>query len=246
MTKITRIPRPQGVSLMNKERRKEYIVKQYVNNGMMYLNQHIPIPDFSNMLNIDIQMIVRIMSEQSGLKASILGSEDGLAKAGEALAEMVIFWGLQDKHTAQAQLGTLLTAQGASYTPFVTAEVNKALSNTMTATKNLMEAFKTIIPADTLSQREANKEGAKGKVLYIEDAIEIIQKNNISPLNSSDTLDALRASYLHGTPNIIAMQQADFKPESLGGGNTLQAPDENLIESKHDTRREIEEGLQAE
>jgi len=243
---IKRIPRIQGVTLMNKERRKEYIVKQYINNGMMYLNQHIPIPEFSNIFNIDISMIVRIMSEQSGLKASILGNEDGLAKAGEALAEMIIFWGLQDKHTAQAQLGTLLKSQGADYKPFITAEVNKALSNTMTATKNLMETFKTIIPADTLSEREKHKDSAKGKVLYIEDAIEIIQKNNITPLNSSDTLDALRASYLHGTPNIIAMQQEDFKPESLGGGNTLQAPNEELIESKHDTRREIEEGLQPE
>ena len=243
---IKRIPRPQGVTSMNKERRKEYITKYYVNNGMMYLNQSVTVTDFSNMLNIDVSMIVRIMSEVSGLKASIIGDDDGLNKAAGALAEMVIFWGLQDKHTAQAQLGTLLKSQGARYKPFISGEVNRALANSMTATKNIMEAFKTIIPADTLAKKSDDAVNKNGKVAYVEDVVLQIQAQNQTPLNNTDIIQALRETYLNNVPNIIAMTQEDFKPESLGAGKKLSEPSEVLIEHNHDNRREIEEGIKTE
>ena len=67
-----------------------------------------------------------------------------------------------------------------------------------------------------------------------------------SPLQNTEVLNALRATYITQThiPNVIAIQQDDFKPEDLGASKSLPAIAETLIE--HSNRREEELGINSE
>lgn len=246
--KSQRIPRPKYLSLIKeKEDRVTFVLKDYITNGMKLLGKQVSIPELSTITNISVERIISELGNVSGMSTMFLEGREGLTKSARALAEVAIFWGLEDKHSAQKQAAILLGSQGDTYAPFISSEVNRAIKNNMEATSNIMKLYTTFFPQSLLADATREEEVTKKGVLYVEDMVTLIQdQRQSSPLQNTEVLDALRAAYITQThiPNVIAIQQDDFKPEDLGASKNLPTIAETLIE--HSNRREEELGINSE
>lgn len=244
-----RTPRPKYLSMIkDREEKVKYLLRDWIVNGMKLLGFPLSIPELSKLTGIQLPRIVEELSVVSGVGKVFSEGDNGFLETSRAVSELAIFWGLEDKALAQRQAANLLHNQGDGYVPYLSSEVNRAIKNSLDATANILKLHTTLFSPEALKEarNQAAATNEKG-FLYVEDMVNLIQENkNQSPLQNTEVLNALRATYLQpgSVPNVIAIQQDDFKPEDLGASKELPSPDGPLIE--HDERREHLEDLNTE
>lgn len=237
-----RIPRPQGLSLIRDDNDKRvYAIRYYTQNNCTWMGIRMSIPEFTHFIGASIQEVLVQVNKVSGIMSNIIGDKKEYTKVAQHVADVIINMGLQDKYRADEQVRYLTLSQGASYKPFISGEVNRAISNSLSATSGLNSIFRNVFDPSILKEAYQDDPTQQAQNLQIEDVIQLLQDNNNpnSPLKSNATLDALRKTYISpNLPTIIAVQQEDFKAEDLGAGKGLVQPPDSLI--THHERREVE------
>src|SRR5690606_28140464 len=108
-----------------------------------------------------------------------------------------------DRSNAQRQLNILLAAQGHSYKPFISGEVNKALKLNMEATTNILNIAKSLQGPGSVVINN-NNAPQQHNYLTTEQALEIM--NNKAP-EASLLADPNKKEALYDEHNIGAMPE---------------------------------------
>lgn len=161
MPTITRVPRPLGVTLQARslhnlsnpqQKQKEinkikhHILNQYFINQQTINNKFYTIDQVAKYLQLTNIEVLRYMTNRLGyLQGFSTASKEDLLGGLRALAGSAIFGALSHSQTADYQLRTLLNAQGGKYVPYLTEQVNKAISNAFQSDKNLGELARNLL-----------------------------------------------------------------------------------------------------
>lgn len=155
---------------------------------------------------------------------------------------------LHHSRQAQNQYDLLYKAQDGKYTPYLTEQVNKALSNLFAADQNLMAFIRLAMPQGSKSQTEdgtyspffANQNKAKGteqSYLTTEAAVGLLEARDLPSLLGS--AEGKQALFLEHKIGEMPEVRANFQSVS----STDKTPTEDLtddaeeVEDKHIDRR---------
>lgn len=157
-TKIQRIPRPLGVTLQaqslntsaNKQEElkkiKDHILNLYFINNQTVNNKPLTIDEVSSYLQLDTMYIIRYLYKRMGYMQG-MGPDSDLEDTAQSL-RVIKNWAikksLNHSQTADLQLGTMLKSQGGKYKPYISGEVNRAISGALAADKNLLDLYRTL------------------------------------------------------------------------------------------------------
>lgn len=146
---VKRIPRPQGITLLSQAYNQEpdpqqkqdkldnlyyLIVLQYVMGGYQLNKQSMTYFQLSQYMNIDIDKCMSLVIKATKKQGTLFDQEDAQITAREN-TKRAFFWGTEIWAQMQAQLAILQASQGSTYKPFISSEVNKALTNLLNAGK---------------------------------------------------------------------------------------------------------------
>lgn len=144
-----RVPRPLGITLLSKALNEEpnpnkkqeiqeelynLIALQYVMGGYQLNKQSMNYMQLSQYMQLDIDKTMSLVIRATKKQGTLFDQEDILITAREN-TKRAFFWGTEIWAQMQAQLAILQASQGSTYRPFISSEVNKALTNLMNAGK---------------------------------------------------------------------------------------------------------------
>ena len=153
-TSISRLPRPLGLTNLckeyhqngtdeNKEKIYKFLITQYTLNGFRYTNISLSISEFSKIFKIEESTVLRQINELS-MGLGSFSNPDQINNTLKSIASLSSLWAIQDKGLISSQIELLIKAQGNTYKPFISAELNKALKLGLDSNKNMMELYKTL------------------------------------------------------------------------------------------------------
>ena len=148
-----RIPRPLGVTHMMAEFHKDkdpntlaaiqqYLIQQWLLTNGRLCGRAFNITELSAFIKCDPEMI-RIQMRDQFLNTKLWNKEvqEGLM---ESLIGQHISWAIEDRMEVENQVSILRESQGRHYTPFVTAELNKAIGMKLSSTNTLGGIIKNL------------------------------------------------------------------------------------------------------
>lgn len=258
-TQTTRMPRPQGTTLLcmeiykaksdkKRKEKKEYLLKHLVNvytmNGFRLNGYSLNISQFSNLLGVKQERIQNLLLERaSTLKA--FSDPDQLKDTANALASMCTTWAIQDRGLIQSQAETMLRAQNGTYKPFISAEVRQTLAALLQSNKQIAEIFKTFYSQGGINISLTQTNQKQENYLTIDKAYEIARESTPTALNPADpakaqilsdsTLKAIaQDNHIEEASNILRQYEhldnsGWEKASPLGKGNTTH-PQQKILE----------------
>lgn len=148
MNTIKRIPRPKGtteLSITNNKVQteeslndlKNHIIKSYVYTDYRYNGNKLNLEQFSMITGIPINDIYPYIMDYQKLGYNFLDNKDKEKLYGE-LTSSILGVTLKDRLAVEQHVACMLESQGASYKPFISSEVTKAL-------KLLLESNNTML-----------------------------------------------------------------------------------------------------
>lgn len=262
-----KIPRPKGTTelahIYNKDNTdhnliqlQRHIIQSYINTGFKYCNQPMNLEQFSRYTNIPISLIMEEINTR-GKDTFLQADPEEQGDLLRALLGITLGASLSDRIAAQQQLSILSAAQGNTYKPFISSEVNKALKLNQEATQGILAIAKSLGGSQGLSVTVNNHVGDKiqnqqNNYLTSEQALELLsqQADNTSLLENPEAKKALHAQYgLGAMPVVKANQQQgiDTSKEGLSFDKLAELSDDkvdHLDEPKgHINRRAQEEEI---
>lgn len=259
MKSITRIPRPLGVTLQaqslknspNKQEQinkiKDHILNLYFINNQTINNKALTIDEVSKYLQLDALYIIRFLYKRMGYMQGFSSDTDleDTAQSLRVVKNWLIFRSLNHSQTADNQLGTMLKSQGGKYKPYISAEVNRAISNAFAADKNLMDLYRTLeqsqranIPNHYLVP--GSNPQSEAEALTPEKAIKLMNTEQpLRLLTEPQLKDQLKAEYdIDALPEVRANYQQGVDTD----GSLIPTTDStaSIVSSKvrHEVRRE--------
>lgn len=259
-----RIPRPLGVTALLQEyhqtqeestliQAKQYIIQQWlISNGKLCGNM-ISLNDLSAFLGVDPEM-VRLQMRDSFLQTK-LWNKEVQEQLLESLVGQQIVWAMEDRMEVDNQVGILRDSQGRHYTPFVTAELNKAIGMKISTTNTLAGIIRSLSGGGSVNifnqTNTQNNIAAVG--VTVKEAIEIIQSESKS-LDAPQQVQYIENHYsTEEFPEVVAHRQTgmDVTREglTLSQGELVQIADDykgtlkSFDDNHHEIRREIELGI---
>ena len=176
----------------------------------------------------------------------------------EGLIGEQITWALEDRMEIVNQVNILKASQNGKYTPFISAELNKALKLRLDSSTSLQQLVRSMTGGggsinifQQFNQQNNNVEEAQ--YITIEEAREIVQQQAMLE-NKSEEAKYLEAQYdMSALPEVVATKQQgiDVSKEGLTLNKTeINAITDNYkgtieVSSKehHELRREIEQRI---
>jgi hypothetical protein len=236
---LQRIPRPLAVTMLMRQgdtiRGQQYVVQSYIASNFTYLGKRMSLPEFSQTTGINIQFVLEKLSQITSNSSFLLDNKKAITDASRVLISNAINWGLTDRNLAENQAVIMLKSQGGKYKPFVSTAANEALRTAQSATRALLDIYKTLATPEILKEVYQSDQKQEAQYLTVESAVGLLQTGQ----NTPHIPEGLKHNLLGPVPNIIAIQQEDYKPEDLASTKGLPEPSSELI--THNNRRE--EGL---
>jgi hypothetical protein len=163
-----------------------------------------------------------------------------------ALTNLSFSWGLEDRSAIQQQIAILQSSQGASYKPFISGELTKAIKVGMDSNAQLQSLLKVLMPSGNGTllpfQDQDNDNEGQGKGVTVDEAIRILKANNVPQLlQDPEGREALKSLYeIERMPEVNALRQVnmDTSKEGLGILDITNIKEGQII--GHDNRREEE------
>lgn len=124
-----------------------------------------------------------------------------------------LFLGSEIQSQAYSQYLNMLASQGQGYSPFISSEVNKAMSNLIASQKPIHDLLRLTMEKATtniLIQTETSVDKHSNTFVTADEAVRIIKSEGPSMVESEELLLAKRAQLLglpEGLPNINARTQ---------------------------------------
>lgn len=257
---IIRFPRPLGttalaiqyqndktnenlVSLLN------YVIHNWILSNGKFGNIPMDISTLSRTLKIDIEYIQTYMRDQI-LNSKIWQPELQQDLINGLLGQQ-LSWALEDRMEVIQQIEILKASQGGHYSPFITAELNKALKLRLDTSASLQQVIRSFTGGSTTNIFNLNQQNNIQQNNYIsrEEAMELIQESSSYLQDKSDQAKLLETNYdLKSLPSVVANE--DVEADGMSFNVNRQELDEITQDYKgalalsskerHEMRREIE------
>lgn len=265
-TGITRrFPRPMGLTPMSLEYQKDhnpetlsklmkYFISQWFLGSGAICGVSYDINSLASRFNVDPAYIKEYMRDN--ITGSRIWTRENQEELINGLLGESLMWAMEDRMEVVQQVNLLKASQGGKYTPFVSAELNKALKLRMDATTSLQNAIRNLTGGNTtniFAQFNQQNNVSQEQAITIEEARELITQVQLEQPKGAD-VKLLETKYdLSALPEVVATQQSgvDTSKEGLNLNKAeLNAITDDYkgaleVSSKehHELRREIEEGI---
>lgn len=261
-----RIPRPIGVTQLMSEYHKtkdvttlahvqQYIIQQWLLTNGRVCGRMFNITELSAFIKCDPEM-VRIQMRDQFLNTKLWNKEvqEGLM---ESLIGQHISWAMEDRMEVENQVSILRESQGRHYTPFITAELNKAIGMKLSSTNTLGGIIKNLAGGGSINIfNQTNNQENNFIGLSVERAVEIIQEEH-KQLEAPQQVQYIENHYkVEEFPEVVANKQVgiDSSKEGLNIGmaelsqiaDNYKGTVKSFDEEHHQMRREIELGIDVE
>lgn len=262
----TRIPRPLGLTQLMAEYHQEkdpnilmavqrYLIQQWLLTNGRICGRVLNIVELSSFIKCDPEM-VRIQMRDQFLSTKLWNKEvqEGLM---ESLIGQHISWAMEDRMEVENQVSILRESQGNHYTPFVTAELNKAIGMKLSSTNTLGGIIKNLAGGGSINIfNQMNNQENNIVGITIEQAVEIIQEES-KQLEAPKQVQYIENHYdVEEFPEVVAYKQTglDTSKEGLniGMAELSQIADDykgtlkSFDKEHHQIRREVELGVDLE
>lgn len=255
-----RFPRPLGVTQLMKDyktskdpaildRLQSYYIQQWLISNGNICGKHYSIMELGNFLKCDPDRIrIHMRDQMLNTKIWDRANQEQLM---DAIMGQQLSWLLEDRMEVASQVNSLRKSQGDHYTPFVTSELNKALSLKLNTTTNLQSLLRSLSGSGSVNIfNQFNQQNNTGGI-SVEEAIEIVEQENAKTIDKSKELQYIEATYeVEEFPEVVATKQQGI--DTSKEGLTLNSGELKLIaddykgvlnkfeEDHHEIRREIE------
>lgn len=236
-TNLTRVPRPFGIThLLHEYHKLEdgqkpeaidkirniFLNQWFLGNGNI-CGKNYSINELSLFLKVDPTYVQAYMRDK--VINNRLWDSNMQKEVIEGLIGHQLAWVLEDRMEVQSQVDILKASQGGKYTPFVSAELNKALKLKLETSTSLQSLFRTITGGGSttnnfFTQINQNTAAEEKRGVSYEEAIEIIESSQRGL--SVDEKRALPSKYiednyeLNGLPVVCALEQEGVNTEKEG------------------------------
>lgn len=212
-----RHPRPLGLTYLNlnaltnqnlKQNLIERIINLYVNEGMQWMGKQQSVAEMALYLNIRPEKLLVLMNRDIERLMGFFEGKEGMALARVSL-NLGLKKGLEILALHHNQVHLLLGQQGNEYVPFLSAEVNKALSNYSSAMKPYLDTIKLMTDKMTnnpYSPSDGTSSNGGTKYLSASEAIALLNQNTDSMYTNKE-LVAEKELILLGLPDVNARNQ---------------------------------------
>ena len=265
-TNITRrFPRPMGTTALaveyqktGTEESKSNLYKYFVNQWFMNNGTICGKPYDSNQLCMVFNIAPSYLKEfiQETVIGSSIFSMTSDTQVIEGLIGEQLKWVIEDRMEAAQQVNLLRESQGGKYSPFISAELNKALKlkqESATAINNVIRNLTGGNSVNIFTQINQQNNQQINQGISIEEAREIVMESQ-KVLPKSEEAKLLEAKYaMDELPEVVAVKQigVDTSKEGLNLNKTeLNNITDNYkgaieISSRehHEQRREIEQRI---
>lgn len=257
---IIRFPRPLGTtalaiqyqkdrSVENKMALLNYVIHNWILSNGKFGNTPMDISTLSRTLKIDLEYIQTYMRDQI-LNSKIWQPELQQDLINGLLGQQ-LSWALEDRMEVIQQIEILKTSQGGHYTPFISAELNKALKLRLDTSASLQQVIRAFTGGSTTNIFNLNQQNNVQQTNYIsrDEAMELITESQAYLSDKSEQAKYLEGNYdLKSLPQIVANEDTEYDGASFNVNR--QELDEitddykgaiaSSSKERHDMRREIE------
>ena len=267
---IKRFPRPLGTTSLaleysltpsdeNKFRLYNHIIHQWLLSNGKFSGKYMDVNTLSQVTGIDPSYIQCYMRDQvMNSKIWDRSKQDELI---EGLLGQTLAWALEDRLAIKSQVDLLRQSQNGHYTPFVSAELNKAMKMMLDSSTGLQSVVRTFMGGGTTNifnmfNQQNNVNAQQNNGISLEDAKQLIQESNIVLNDKSKEAKLLETKYDLGTlPEVVATKQDGIDNEDYGGSFNInqaelkevtddyKASIESSSKDRHEMRREIEQNI---
>lgn len=263
------MPRPLGVTALMAEYHaredkndlrilvqvQQYLIQQWLLSNGRICGRVFNINELSAFIGCDPEMI-RIQMRDQFLNTKLWNKEvqEGLM---ESLIGQHISWAMEDRMEVENQVSILRESQGRHYTPFITAELNKAIGMKLSSTNTLGGIIKNLAGGGSINIfNQTNNQENNFVGITVEKAVEIIQEES-KQLEAPQQVQYIENHYpVEEFPEVVASKQIgiDSSKEGLniGMAELAQISDnykgtlKTFDEEHHQIRREVELGIDVE
>ena len=261
-----RLPRPMGMTqalaqyhadldpeLLDKI--QSFFIQQWLINNSFLCGRVLSIMELAQFLHCDQERIRLQMRDQ--LLSTKLWDRNKQDELIDSLIGQQITWALEDRMAIEGQVRLLQVSQGGKYTPFVTAEVNKALGMKLQTTNTLTSVLKSLQGGGSINIFNNQQNNDVNVGITMEQAVDIIAQENAKMITGSPELQYIESHYdVEQFPEVVATRQQGIDTSKEGiqlnsrelamvtdNYKQLARGDDNDEDSHHNIRRERSYGI---
>lgn len=267
---IKRFPRPLGTTSLaveyslnpndeNRFRLYNHVVHQWLLSNGKFGGKYMDVNTLSQVTGIPTDYIQCFMRDQ--VMNSKIWDRDKQEELLNGLLGQTLAWALEDRLAIKSQVDLLRQSQNGHYTPFVSAELNKAIKMMLDSSTGLQSVIRTFMGGGTTNifnmfNQQNNVDNHQENGISLEDAKRLIVESNSILNDKSKEARLLETKYdLGALPEVVATKQDGIDNEDYGGSFNInqaelkevtddyKASIESSSKDRHEMRREIEQNI---
>lgn len=259
---VVRFPRPMGLTTLAVQYRKDktlenkqalfnYVIHNWILSNGKFGNVSMDVNTLARTTGMTIEYIQTYMRDQ--ILTSKIWEPEHQQELINGLLGQQLSWALEDRMEINQQLEILKASQGGHYTPFISAEMNKALKLRLESSSSLQQVIRTFTGGSTTNifnqfNQQNNLHAEQG--ISREEAMELITEHEKFLDDKSDQAKYLEQAYdLKQLPQIVANEDVEATDGAAFNVNRQELNEitddykgaiEMSSKERHAMRREIE------
>ena len=267
---IKRFPRPLGTTSLaieysltpsdeNRFRLYNHVIHQWLLSNGKFGGKYMDVNTLSQVTGIPTDYIQCFMRDQ--VMNSKIWDRDKQEELLNGLLGQTLAWALEDRLAIKSQVDLLRQSQNGHYTPFVSAELNKAIKMMLDSSTGLQSVIRTFMGGGTTNifnmfNQQNNVDNHQENGISLEDAKRLIVESNSILNDKSKEAKFLETKYdLGALPEVVATKQEGIDNDDYGGSfninqaelkevtDNYKASIESSSKDRHEMRREIEQNI---
>lgn len=267
---IKRFPRPLGTTSLaieysltpsdeNRFRLYNHVIHQWLLSNGKFGGKYMDVNTLSQITGIPTDYIQCFMRDQ--VMNSKIWDKDKQEELINGLLGQTLAWALEDRLAIKSQVDLLRQSQNGHYTPFVSAELNKAMKMMLDSSTGLQSVIRTFMGGGTTNifnmfNQQNNVDNHQENGISLEEAKQLILESNVVLNDKSKEAKLLETKYdLMALPEVVATKQEGIDNEDYGGSFNInqaelkevtddyKASIEASSKDRHEMRREIEQNI---
>lgn len=263
---LVRLPRPLGATALGSEaylssdssiKNKfiDFMINHWLLSNGFICGIQYDIQGLARGLKISVEVIRSHMRDK--VMTSKVWDKESQEKILYGLMGELVGWTLEDRMRINAQIEILTRSQAGKYTPFISAELNKALKLGLESGTALQGVLSKLVGGGTTTNifnlMQQNNDNSVNNYLTPAQVIDIIHKESVQ-LEKPEQAKLLETRYdLDSLPEVVATKQEGVDLSKEGTGKTLnleslkavtdnfKAAMNSADNDHHAMRREIEQ-----
>ena len=267
---IKRFPRPLGTTSLaieysltpsdeNRFRLYNHVIHQWLLSNGKFGGKYMDVNTLSRITGIPTDYIQCFMRDQ--VMNSKIWDKDKQEELINGLLGQTLAWALEDRLAIKSQVDLLRQSQNGHYTPFVSAELNKAMKMMLDSSTGLQSVIRTFMGGGTTNifnmfNQQNNVDNHQENGISLDEAKQLILESNVVLNDKSKEARFLETKYdLMALPEVVATKQEGIDNEDYGGSfnvnqtelkevtDNYKASIEASSKDRHEMRREIEQNI---